>query len=35
MKEVFAEELTFRVNGHLWIESNNDRFLGSARIELL
>jgi molybdate transport system regulatory protein len=23
------------VNGHLWIESNNERFLGPGRVELL
>ena len=35
MKELFAQELTFSVSGRLWIESNQDRFLGPGRIELL
>lgn len=35
MKELFADTLTFRVSGRLWIESDNDRFLGPGRIELL
>ncbi|MES2730230.1 MAG: LysR family transcriptional regulator [Bacteroidota bacterium] len=35
MKELFAEGLTFRVNGRLWVESSDDRFLGKGRIELL
>jgi molybdate transport system regulatory protein len=35
MKEVFSPALTFRVNGRLWIESEDDRFLGPGRIELL
>ena len=35
MKELFAEGLTFRLNGRLYIESERDRFLGPGRIELL
>ncbi len=35
MKELFAPELFFKVNGRLWIESDKDRFLGPGRIELL
>ncbi|WP_115371533.1 winged helix-turn-helix domain-containing protein [Adhaeribacter pallidiroseus] len=35
MKELFAPELTFRVSGRLWIESDQDRFLGPGRMELL
>src|SRR5215210_6863216 len=35
MKELFAQGLTFKVNGRLWIESDQDRFLGPGRIELL
>ena len=35
MKELFSEGLTFRLNGRLYIESEQDRFLGPGRIELL
>lgn len=35
MKELFAQGLVFRVNGRLWIESADERFLGPGRIELL
>ncbi len=35
MKELFAEGLSFRLNGRLWVESETDRFLGPGRLELL
>lgn len=35
MKEIFASGLTYRVNGRLWVETEQDRFLGPGRIELL
>ncbi len=35
MKELFAEGLSFRVSGRLWIESEQDRFLGPGRVELM
>ncbi|QMU27844.1 winged helix-turn-helix domain-containing protein [Adhaeribacter radiodurans] len=35
MTELFSPGLNFRVNGRLWIESEDDRFLGPGRIELL
>jgi molybdate transport system regulatory protein len=35
MKDILLENLAFHLNGRLWIESNNDRFLGIGRLELL
>ncbi|QNF34208.1 LysR family transcriptional regulator [Adhaeribacter swui] len=35
MKDLFAPHFTFRVSGRLWVESDQDRFLGPGRIELL
>lgn len=35
MKELLGNGLSLRVNGRLWIESQNDRFLGPGRVELL
>ncbi|MDQ4140717.1 MAG: LysR family transcriptional regulator [Bacteroidota bacterium] len=35
MKELFTEKLTFRVSGRLWVESEQDRFLGPGRVELM
>lgn len=35
MKELFSEELSFRVSGRLWLESEKDRFLGPGRVELM
>jgi molybdate transport system regulatory protein len=35
MKVLFAQGLVFRVNGRLWIESTDERFLGPGRVELL
>lgn len=32
---LFAEALAFRVNGRVWIEGPNERFLGIGRYELL
>jgi molybdate transport system regulatory protein len=32
---VFAETLTFRVSGRVWIEGPRERFLGIGRYELL
>jgi molybdate transport system regulatory protein len=35
MKALFAEGQQYKVNGRLWVESEQDRFLGPGRIELL
>jgi molybdate transport system regulatory protein len=35
VKDLLLESLTFHLNGRLWIESTNDRFLGIGRLELL
>jgi molybdate transport system regulatory protein len=35
MKDLFPDPATFRVNGRLWIEGPQDRFLGIGRLELL
>ncbi|GGF05648.1 winged helix-turn-helix domain-containing protein [Hymenobacter cavernae] len=35
MKDLLLENLAFTLNGRLWIESTNDRFLGIGRLELL
>lgn len=34
MKELLRDELTFRLNGRLWMEGN-ERFMGIGRLELL
>ncbi|PSR53215.1 ModE family transcriptional regulator [Adhaeribacter arboris] len=35
MKELFNDNLAFRVSGRLWVESEQDRFLGPGRVELM
>ncbi|OUJ71630.1 winged helix-turn-helix domain-containing protein [Hymenobacter crusticola] len=35
MKDILLENLAFSLNGRLWIESTDDRFLGIGRLELL
>ena len=35
MKHLLPDPATFRVNGRLWIEGPQDRFLGIGRLELL
>jgi len=35
MKDILLQDLAFSLNGRLWIESTNDRFLGIGRLELL
>lgn len=35
MKDLLLETNTFRLNGRLWIEGQDDRFLGIGRLELL
>ncbi|GAA3930605.1 winged helix-turn-helix domain-containing protein [Hymenobacter algoricola] len=35
MKELLRPDLPFRLNGRLWIEGPDDRFMGIGRLELL
>ncbi|MCB2408717.1 winged helix-turn-helix domain-containing protein [Hymenobacter lucidus] len=35
MKDLLHPDLTFRLNGRLWIEGPTDRFMGIGRLELL
>ena len=35
MKELLRPDLTFRLNGRLWLEGPTDRFMGIGRLELL
>ncbi|WP_317241311.1 winged helix-turn-helix domain-containing protein [Hymenobacter sp. 5414T-23] len=35
MKDLLRTDLTFRLNGRLWVETNDDRFMGIGRLELL
>ncbi|WP_247236603.1 winged helix-turn-helix domain-containing protein [Telluribacter sp. SYSU D00476] len=35
MEDIPKETQRFRVRGHLWLESEKDRFLGPGRIELM
>lgn len=35
MKNLLRADLTFRLNGRLWVETNDDRFMGIGRLELL
>ncbi|MBC6989496.1 winged helix-turn-helix domain-containing protein [Hymenobacter sp. BT491] len=35
MKNLLRSDLTFRMNGRLWVESSEERFMGIGRLELL
>ena len=35
MKNLLRADLTFRLNGRLWVETDDDRFMGIGRLELL
>jgi molybdate transport system regulatory protein len=35
MKDLLRPDLTFRLNGRLWVETTDDRFMGIGRLELL
>ncbi|UYZ63762.1 winged helix-turn-helix domain-containing protein [Hymenobacter weizhouensis] len=35
MKPLLRPDLTFRLNGRLWVETDDDRFMGIGRLELL
>ncbi|GAA4008419.1 winged helix-turn-helix domain-containing protein [Hymenobacter fastidiosus] len=35
MKDLLRPDLTFHLNGRLWIEGPDDRFMGIGRLELL
>jgi molybdate transport system regulatory protein len=35
MKDLLRPDLSFRLNGRLWIEGPTDRFMGIGRLELL
>jgi molybdate transport system regulatory protein len=35
MKNLLRADLAFRLNGRLWVETNDDRFMGIGRLELL
>ncbi|GAB3295378.1 winged helix-turn-helix domain-containing protein [Hymenobacter tenuis] len=35
MKDLLRDNLSFRLNGRLWVETDTDRFMGIGRLELL
>jgi len=35
MKTLLRDNLTFRLNGRLWVETDAERFMGIGRLELL
>lgn len=35
MKDLLRPNLSFRLNGRLWVETDDDRFMGIGRLELL
>ncbi|SHM04931.1 winged helix-turn-helix domain-containing protein [Hymenobacter psychrotolerans] len=35
MKNLLHPDLNFRLNGRLWVETDDDRFMGIGRLELL
>lgn len=35
MKNLLRPDLKFRLNGRLWVETDDDRFMGIGRLELL
>lgn len=35
MKDLLRPDLAFRLTGRLWVESEDDRFMGIGRLELL
>ncbi len=35
MKNLLRDDLAFRLNGRLWVETADDRFMGIGRLELL
>jgi molybdate transport system regulatory protein len=35
MKDLLRPDLAFRLNGRLWVETADDRFMGIGRLELL